>query len=175
MKKYILCFLASAFIISAHSQSLSPTVIASSGGFSSVGGVSLSYTVGEMSAVQTFTDSAGHNILTQGFQQPNDIVNGLLDIEKGTDGSFSVYPIPAQTMVWYGYEFNEAGKAEVSLFNILGQKMDYTLTESYESGKLVHSFDCSSYASGNYVLSVKFTTSTGREEELSKKITFVTK
>ena len=32
-------------------------------------------------------------------------------------------PLPAQTTLWYGYEFNEAGKVEVSMFNILGQKI----------------------------------------------------
>jgi hypothetical protein len=175
MKKHLLCILASAFIISAHSQSLSPTVIASAGGYSSVSGTSLSYTVGELAAVQTFKDSSGRYILTQGFQQPNDIINGLLDIDKGADGSFCVYPIPAQTIEYYGYEFAEPGKVEVSMYNIAGQRMDYTLSETYDSGKLVHSFDCSSYASGNYILTVKFTASSGQDKVMSKKITLITK
>ena len=172
MKKHLLFVFTVAFVISAHAQSLSPTVIASGGNFSSVGGTSLSYTIGELAAIQTF--SSASVILTQGFQQPNDVLNGLLDIEKGADGSFSVYPIPAQTTLWYGYEFNEAGKVEVSMFNILGQKMDYGFSETYGSGKLIHSFDCSAYASGNYILSVKFTTSSGQEKILSKKIQLIT-
>ena len=175
MKKAILTITVIAFVALAHAQTLSPSVVASSGNYSLVGGTSLSYTVGEMTAVQTFTDASGRNILTQGFQQPNDIVNGLLDIDKGADGAFSVYPIPAQNTLWYGYEFTEPGKTEVSLLNILGQKMNYSLSETYDSGKLIHSFECSAYASGNYILSVRFTTSSGQEKVLSKKIQLITK
>jgi hypothetical protein len=175
MKKTLLYIFALTFVVSAHSQSLSPTVIASSGGYQSNGGVSLSYTVGELAAVQTFTNAANNVILTQGFQQPSDKVTGLLDIEKGPDGSFSVYPIPAQTMLWYGYEFNEPGKVEVSLYDMIGQKMDYSFSETYDSGKLIHNFDCSEYASGSYILSVKFTTSSGQEKILSKKVQLITK
>jgi len=174
MKKILPYFAILVFIASAHAQTLSPTVIASAGGYNSVGGTSLSYTVGELAAVQTFKDSSGRNILTQGFQQPNDIVNGLLVIEKGADGSFSVYPIPAQTTIWYGYEFTEPGKVQVSMFDIIGQKMNYNLDETYDSGKLIHSFDCSSYPSGNYILSVKFTAANGQEKVLSKKIQIIT-
>lgn len=175
MKKYLLYIFATAFIASTQAQTLSPTVIASAGNYASSGGVSLSYTVGELAAVQTFSNTPANIILTQGFQQPNDILNGLLDIEKGTDGSFSVYPIPAQATLWFGYEFTESGKVEVSMFDIIGQKMNYSLNENYDSGKLIHSFDCTSYASGNYILSVKFTTASGQEKILSKKITLVTK
>jgi hypothetical protein len=171
MKKHLLYFFALVLTFTAQAQSLTPTVIASGGAYSSNGGVSLSYTVGELAAVQTFTSA--NTILTQGFQQPNDIVNGLLDIEKGADGAFSVYPIPAQTTLWFGYEFTEAGKVEVSLVNILGQKMQYSLMESYDTGKLIHSFDCSAYASGNYILSVKFTATSGPEKILSKKIQII--
>jgi hypothetical protein len=174
MKKILLYFSFLALIASVHGQSLSPTVIASAGGYNSVSGTSLSYTVGELAAIQTVKDSSGRYILTQGFQQPNDIVNGLLDIEKSADGSFSVYPIPAQTTVWYGYEFTETGKIQVSMFDIIGQKMNYNLEETYDSGKLIHSFDCSNYPSGNYILSVKFITSSGQEKVLSKKIQIIT-
>ena len=172
MKKAVLSFSIFAFAVSAFAQTLSPTVIASGGNYASSGGVSLSYTIGELAAVQTF--SAGNTILTQGFQQPNDIINGLLDIEKGPDGSFSVYPVPAQTMLWFGYEFTEAGKVEVSMTNVLGQKMGYALSEGYDNGKQVHSFDCSTYASGNYFLTVKFTSPSGQEKILTKKVQIIT-
>ena len=174
MKKHILYIFALSFAVCASAQTLSPSVIASAGYYATSGGVSLSYTVGELAAVQTF--SSPSVILTQGFQQPNDILNGLLDVEKGADGAFSVYPVPALTNLWYGYEFNEAGKVEVSLFNIIGQKMDYSFNETYDSGKLIHSFDCSTYASGAYILSVKFTSAaTGQEKIMSKKVQLLSK
>jgi hypothetical protein len=49
------------------SQTLSPTVIASCGGYTSNGGVSLSWTAGESF---TTTLTSANNLLTQGFQQP---------------------------------------------------------------------------------------------------------
>jgi len=171
MKKLILNILVLAFGVSAHAQMLTPTVIASAGDYVAAGGVSLSYTVGELAAIETFANRTV--ILTQGFQQPNDIVSGLIDVEQGPDGAFSVYPVPAHGTLWFGYEFNESGKVQVSLLNIIGQVMEYSLNENYTSGKLIHSFDCSSYASGNYILSVKFTTTSGQEKILSKKVQFI--
>jgi hypothetical protein len=172
--KHLLCSSLIAFVFSVQAQTLSPSVISSTGCYGTSAANSLSYTVGELAAVQTFTSSSGSVILTQGFQQPNDIVSGLLNIEANADGAFSVYPVPASATVWYGYEFTEPGNAEVSLVNILGQKLNYGLTESYNSGKLLHSFDCAAYASGDYILSVKFTSACGQEKILSKKIQFIT-
>ncbi len=175
MKKHLLFTFALLFAtLFTKAQTLSPTVIASAGNYSSQGSYSSSYTVGELAAVQTFTSSNDSIILTQGFQQPNDMVLGLLDIEKGANGSFSVYPIPARTTVWFGYEFSGAGNINMSLYNMLGQKLEYTLNEGYESGKIVHSFDCSAYASGSYILTARFTSSSGQEVILSKKIQIVT-
>ena len=176
MKKFLTCIFALAFVTAINAQNpiLSPTVIAAGGNYSSGGGVSLSSTIGELAAVQTFSNTANNIILTQGFQQPNDVVNGLLDIEKGPDGSLSVYPVPTKVTEWYGYEFPEAGHVEVLLYNIIGQKMDYNLNEDYESGKLVHSFDCSSYTAGDYLLTVRFTTAYGQVKIVSKKIQFIT-
>lgn len=167
MKKALLAVVVFAAIHATNAQTLSPTVIATAGNYSTgSNGYSLSSTVGEP-VITTLTQ--GNTILTQGFQQPNDVVNGLLDIEKEADGAFSVYPNPTNAKLWFGYEFNQTGKVEVSLYDIVGQKLDYTLSESYVDGKQIHSFDCSSYAAGNYVLSVKLIPSAGKEVVLSKK------
>ncbi len=175
MKKILLlsATVALAFFTKAQGTTLSPTVISTAGGYASAGNISLSYTVGETGLVQTFSSSSNNIILTQGFEQPLDAINGLLDIEKSLDGAFSVYPVPAQATLWFGYEFSEAGKVEINLYNVAGQKMGYTFNEGYSSGKQVHSFECSTYASGNYVLTVKYTSTTGQEKTLSKKVELV--
>lgn len=68
MKKFIgLSLLSSIFAWQVGAQSLSPQVIASSGGYYSNAAGSLSFTVGE-TVTQTYT--SGSNMLTQGFQQP---------------------------------------------------------------------------------------------------------
>ena len=168
MKRILLVCILSASFAFVKAQSLTPTVISTGGDYKSAGGVSLSYTIGEMAAVETFT--GGNYILTQGFQQPNDIILGLLDVEKEPDGAFSVYPIPAQNTLWFGYEFSQSGKVEVEFYDISGKKLGYTFNDGYTTGKQVHSFDCSTYASGHYVLSVKYTSTTGQEKTISKKV-----
>ncbi|MCW3127647.1 MAG: hypothetical protein JWO03_3305 [Bacteroidetes bacterium] len=153
-----------------HAQSASPQVIASGGAYISSASGSISYTVGE---AVTPTLAGGGHILTQGFQQPNDILIGLLDIEKEASGSFSVYPVPATDKLWFGYEFPAGGQVKVDLYNTLGQKLDFTLSEAYESGKVVHSFDCTPYAAGQYVLSVTITAADNSLKTLSKQFLII--
>ena len=80
MKKLSFVFAMALVSLGISAQSLTPTVIASTGGFSSNANGSLSYTVGEMTMVQTF--SANNNILTQGFQQPTNNVTGIIDLSQ---------------------------------------------------------------------------------------------
>ena len=169
-KHYSLIILSFYCISLAYAQTLSPQVVASGGNYISSSAGSVSYTVGEP---VTTTISGGGNYLTQGFQQPTDIVNGLLDIDKEAFGSFSVYPVPAIEKLWFGYEFPAQGQVTVELYNTLGQKLDYTLTESYESGKVVHSFDCTLYAAGQYIITATFTTPDNSKKFLSKQFLII--
>src|SRR5882757_1716137 len=115
MRKLLLILATAAAPFIMNAQMLTPTVIASTGGFSSSGTNSLSYTVGEMTMVQTF--SANGNILTQGFQQPNDNVTGLIDLTQDEFGSFVVYPNPAVDNMWFGFQLPEAGKVQITLYD----------------------------------------------------------
>ena len=166
IKVYSLLALFVFFYSFVQAQSVSPQVIASGGNYVSSASGSISYTIGE---AVTPTLSGGGHILTQGFQQPTDIVNGLLDIEKEAFGSFSVYPIPAVDKLWFGYEFPTQGLVKVQLYNTLGQKLDFEMTEAYASGKVIHSFDCTSYAAGQYILSATFIASDNSQNILSKQ------
>lgn len=69
MKKILLLLsgaLLAGQLVMAQSVQLSPTVIASAGNYSEAGGISLSWTMGEV-AVTTLSN--GNLVLTQGFQQ----------------------------------------------------------------------------------------------------------
>jgi hypothetical protein len=168
MKKSFLPFLASFIFVAVNGQSLSPTVISSTGGFATSPSGSLSYTVGEMTMVKTFT--GGNNILTQGFQQPNDNVTGLLDITQDEFGSFVVYPNPAVDNVWFGFSFPESGRVNVSVYNDLGQKNADVLEGNYDTGKTVQQVNLANYASGVYFLSVTFVSGKdGKTHTTSKK------
>lgn len=167
MKK-IYFLLCSAFIgLSVGAQSLSPQVIASTGGFSSNANGSLSYTVGEMTMVQTF--SANGNILTQGFQQPNDNITGLIDLTKDEFGSFVVYPNPAVDNLWFGFQFPEEGKVQVVLFDAIGQKVTDVYNSTYDNGKIVERLNVNTYAAGVYLLTMNFVSAKDGKVHIASK------
>lgn len=170
MKKLYFTLLAVAGAVSfAAAQSLSPQVISSTGGFSNNGGNgSLSYTVGEMTMVQTF--SSGNVILTQGFQQPNDFTVGLLDVTKDEFGSFVMYPNPAVDVMSYGFSFPEAGRVEIAVFNNAGQRMADVYQANYVDGKTIEVLNVSNYAAGLYFMTVSFVgDKDGKTYSVSKK------
>ncbi len=168
MKKIFLFLSVVVAGFSLKAQQLTPTVIASTGGFSSNANGSISYTVGEMTMVQTF--SANGNILTQGFQQPNDNVTGLIDLTKDEFGSFVVYPNPAVDNLWYGFQFPEEGKADIVLYDAIGQKISDVMHTSYNNGKIVEQLNVSAYAAGLYILTINFVSNKdGKVHTTSKK------
>jgi Secretion system C-terminal sorting domain len=149
----------------AGAQTLSPQVIASGGNYAAAVTITLSYTIGEMSLVNTA--SAGSVILTQGFQQPTSQVLGLLD--QSTDPSqIAVYPVPASSRIWFGYKFDHQSEVTVEVYNLMGQRANLYFAERYESGKTVESFDCTDLASGQYILKVSQITSQGQVNQISK-------
>ena len=87
--KTLILILSFAIVGYANAQSLSPTVVASSGDYFTGTNASLSWTLGEI-ATETFT--GGGYILTQGFQQPFGIsITGInLDLLVYLEGPFSV-------------------------------------------------------------------------------------
>ena len=168
-KVYLFVTMLLAAFVSQAQPMLTPTVISSTGGFSSNAAGSLSYTVGEMTMVQTF--SASNNILTQGFQQPTDNTVGLLDMTQDEFGSFVVYPNPAVDQTSFGFQLPEAGKVSVVLYNELGQKISDVFNTNYDaSGKTVQQLNVALYASGMYFLTLNFVSSKdGKEHIMSKK------
>jgi hypothetical protein len=172
MKK-ITTLLTSVFLsLMMQAQSLTPTVISSTGGFSSNANGSLSYTVGEMTMVQTF--SANGNILTQGFQQPNDNITGLIDLTHDDYGSLVVYPNPAVDNLWYGFQFPENGKIQVALYDMLGQVVSELYTADYTGGKTVQQISVSSLAAADYFIKSSFTAaSNGKVYTTSKRFVVI--
>jgi hypothetical protein len=154
MNKFYLTLLLALSVVAMQAQSLSPTVIASSGGFTSNGAGMLSYTVGEMTMVQTF--SVNNNILTQGFQQPNDNLTGILDMTQDEFGSFAIYPNPAVDNTWYGFQLPEAGKVSISMYDALGQKLAEVYNANYTTGKITEQTNLSTFAAGMYYMTMTF-------------------
>jgi Secretion system C-terminal sorting domain len=173
MTRSILFIAAILCIIGVQAQSkFSGTVISTGGGFATgSSGYTLSYTIGEMSAIQTFSKT--NVILTQGFQQPVDQITGILETERTADGSFSIYPNPVQGTLWYGFEFSDRGDVSVSVYDMAGKLIETPLTESYDNGKVIHRMDCSAYAAAMYIMTATFTPSSGKTVTITKKLNVI--
>ena len=167
MKKIYYLLLMAFIATGLNAQMLTPTVISSTGGFSSNANGSLSYTVGEMTMVQTF--SANGNILTQGFQQPNDNVTGLIDLTQDEFGSLVVYPNPAVDNMWFGFQLPEEGRVQIALYDVLGQKVSDLYNANYDNGKIVEQVNVSMYAAGVYMLTMNFVSAKDGKTHVSTK------
>jgi hypothetical protein len=104
--------------ISLKAQTLSPVVISSSGGFLSAGGNSLSFTVAEMTMVQSFIQPS--NMLTQGFQQPEQLTTSIAEAEKMPD-DIVVYPNPSNGQFNISYTAQKSGHYQLNIYNMVGQ------------------------------------------------------
>ena len=119
MKRLITLFFAiGIFPIIASSQTLSPSVISSSGGFYSNSSGMLSFTVAEMTMVETFSQPG--NILTQGFQQPEDYSVGINEPTVETGGAL-IFPNPTNGHFLLSYYNYDNSQTTINLYNMVGQ------------------------------------------------------
>ncbi len=150
-----------------HSQSLTPIVIASSGGYYFVSGTgSVSATVAEMTMIQTFESADG--FITQGFQQPAET---YLAIEENTEG-FDVFPNPTSGKFTITVDANESGSVRIRLYNLLGLIVYSEILEA-ANGVNLFDFDISGFDVGVYLLEFTFTNSSGKSETGTVKINLI--
>ena len=170
MTKFTLILAIFLVPVVMHAQSITPTVIASSGNYVAAGGYTMSSTVGEMTMVKTF--SAGGKILTQGFQQSyKDTVLGLMDITQDEYGSFVVYPNPAVDNFYNGFQLPQQGRVDILLYNELGQKVADLYHANYDTGKTIEAANVSNFSAGTYFLSMIFVSSgDGKTHVTTKKL-----
>jgi hypothetical protein len=155
--------------ISTYAQSLSPMVISSSGGFYSAGGNTLSVTVAEMTMIQSFIQSA--NMLTQGFQQPEQLTTAIAENEV-MQGDVSIYPNPSNGQFNISYNTLNGGDYSVRIFNGIGQVV---FDQSYGAapGPNITSFDIGQFRQGIYMLELRTTDSNGKQISSIHKINLV--
>jgi hypothetical protein len=120
-----------------------------------------------MTMVQTF--SAGNTILTQGFQQPNELPLGLLDLTRDEYGAFVVYPKPSVDKNRFGFELPEAGRVLDSMYDELGQKISDIYSANYQNGKIVQQTDVSKLAAASYYMRLTFTSDKDGKTHITTK------
>jgi len=151
------------------SQTLTPSVISSSGGFYSSSNASLSFTVAEMTMVETFT--ATNNILTQGFQQPEDFSEGISE-HQVFSGDFIAYPNPTTGIFTLNFSGNNNSEASIKIYNLLGQViLTKTISQSIGNNSIV--FDISNNSDGIYMLEFSYINKSGEKVKIYQKINLV--
>jgi hypothetical protein len=135
------------------SQSISPQVVASNGMFAvAPSGYSLSYTTGQGASA---TLNPGTSIITQGFQQPNDVYTGLQTFVTPTL-TVQLYPNPASDHINLVINStNNAGTYTVQLVDLLGRVLQQPLTTQVASGQTRFVFNVQQLPSSMYFITIK--------------------
>ena len=134
--------------IYTYAQTLSPQTISSSGGFYATGGNSLSVTVAEMTMVQTFIQPA--NMLTQGFQQPEQLTTSVIENTLATDETI-IYPNPTNGVFNLRWQSSQEIEHLIKIYDLVGQLV-YTHPYVSTTGENTLKVDITGYRQGVYVL-----------------------
>jgi len=152
------------------SQQLSPTVIATSGGFYSNASGMLSFTTGEMSAVETY--SKPNSILTQGFQQPWDLGTYITE-HPFEDFSYGIYPNPSDGQFYVLTKSSLSLQLTISISDLLGKQIEKKHLDALNEVN-IESVDLTQLAAGTYLVSLLVSeNNTNRENIFNTKITIV--
>lgn len=154
--KKILTVVTLISFFSAGAQTLTPTVVASSGGFFSNPSGMLSEAVAELAAVTTLTST--NNFLTQGFQQPSADFSTTVEPIVSEDFSLSVFPNPSEGIFNLVIHSDADETFRLSVYDIIGKKI--ISAENFLSrGKNIFRLDLSNRIAGIYLLECLFTNS----------------
>ena len=129
-------------------------VIAASGNDTTVGSLNISYTVGELAAITTVTSLNGSLILTQGFQQHDDI---LLDIDDDLKIilDYTIAPNPFKRYVNVKLSTDKPIELELAIYNLLGQETPIPVQRQKVGGVWETQFDLDRVPEGYYMLALK--------------------
>ncbi len=119
MKKYFSLLFICMMTYFTNGQSISSYVIASAGESAEAGGISVSWTLGEL-AIETLQDNSETLTLTQGFQQ------GYFEITSigeplSNHFNLRIYPNPAREFIWVDMTSDEIQEVIVVMYNLEGK------------------------------------------------------
>jgi hypothetical protein len=152
MRYFFKLMLLAFCTVQAAAQTSSPEAVTPGGDYFSGPFFTNSYTIGEMAMVETFV--TGSYMLTQGFQQPEDVVTGAPFVADDGSANVTLYPNPAHGTVTAGFITKGEGELNVRFFTSLGQVMEEKwLTVS---DKADVKLDLMHIAAGVYLVEVDF-------------------
>lgn len=154
-QKFLLLLLGSGFGGFLSAQSITPEVLATTGGEGTASSTTVQWTVGE-AVTATFTGTS--NLITQGFHQPQYTLVAV-DEPPFSGLILQVFPNPAQEAVFLSYEQDIEGLLMIDLVDLTGQVLAIQ-SATDRAGRL--EFDLRQLSDGQYFLRVR--TETGSFE-----------
>jgi hypothetical protein len=133
-------------------QSISPSVLNASGGSQSAGAATFEWSVGEMTLVSTA--SAGSIVVTQGLLQPLQAPAAIGNVVISTE-DLSVFPVPASSILNIKPGFRKPGTMVLLLVDATGKTVLHSEV-LLKTGTELQQLNISSFANGNYLLSVSY-------------------
>jgi hypothetical protein len=136
-------------------QMLTPFVTAAAGDyfFNTQANAALSFTIGEMTMVETYPSNNGF-MLTQGFQQPVQQLVAIQDQDFAFE--FVVFPNPASDRLNFRYDLQYAGLVQMHWTDMRGVEVLNHYQDRYSGGQVEDYFDLNGIASGMYFLHVSY-------------------
>ena len=112
-------------------------------------------------------DFYGYKILPR---SASDIENGILSISDINNFSLiETYPNPFNPSLNIEFEISEIGLAQISVFDIYGNKLETIFNDYVEPNQLnLMKWDASSYSSGKYIIQLNF-----NDHVVSRKVTLL--
>jgi hypothetical protein len=150
MKKYYILLIVSFLGLYVSGQSISSYVIASAGESVETGGLSVSWTLGEL-AVETLEDNGNTLVLTQGFQQGYFEITSIEDPLLSDNFKLKVYPNPAKDFVWVELESDEINGAIIEMYDFNG-KLVYNSKLNITEGRT--QIELTNLSSSQYILKI---------------------
>ncbi|MEZ5072805.1 MAG: hypothetical protein R2751_18085 [Bacteroidales bacterium] len=112
---------------------LTPSVVASAGGYAEGSNFSISWTLGEL-AVSTLT--GGNLILTQGFQQPLAMSTGTGPVIAELS-NISVFPNPVEEMIHIRFDLNLTSDYRIEIQDVTGRILHQNMHRNIGPGQVV--------------------------------------
>jgi hypothetical protein len=149
--------------INAQTIKLTPQVIASQGANFKNNDFEISYTIGELAAVSTISNTQANFTLTQGFHQPDkfSVVIGISEPEGLK--AVSLFPNPASDQVFLAIEAVSASTLLADLFDATGRKVIPTRQLIQIPGSQQFEFSVDGLAAGTYLLMLSSENGSGQK------------
>lgn len=145
--------------VNVKAQTLSPTILNSTGGTAIINGIIYDYSFGEMTMISTFYNPK--LIVTQGLlQTKTDTAAVGIATNQLAVPTIIVYPNPAQQFINFESECNAGGKLQYELIDVAGKLM-LSRQLPVIAGKNKESIDLTQLPAGMYLL--KITVNQGKE------------